>query len=362
MIGNLYFVGTKPASCHAIDTGEGLILIDVGYEHTADHVINALTEVGLDVKDVKIILLSHGHYDHSDGVPKIKALSGATVYMSELDNKYLKGFKPDVYLNDGDTVTLGNTEVLCLHTPGHTEGTFSFFFDVEEDGKTYRAAMFGGAGVPQLKKDYLDKNNCSYRNRGRFLDSIARLKKEKVDVFVGNHVGQNKTAEKFELMKTSKTNPFIDSKIWGEFLDSRIPKLWAVIEEEKTTEFVNYAHRGASAYLPENTMLSFYTGLYMGANGIETDIRRAKDGTLVLFHDSTLERVTGESGSVEDYTYEELLKFDVKNGEYTDKIVALKDFLKAFSHRDITFAIELKGEDVEIDTAHMLCAFSLQKK
>jgi hypothetical protein len=148
MIGNLYFVGTKPASCHLIDTGDGLILIDVGYVETADHVIESMKTLGFDVRDVKMIILSHGHYDHSDGVAKIKALSGATVYMSELDNKYLNTFKkPDVNLKDGDIITLGNTEILCRHTPGHTEGTFSFFWNVEEDGVTYRAAMFGGAPI-----------------------------------------------------------------------------------------------------------------------------------------------------------------------------------------------------------------------
>ena len=43
----------------------------------------------------------------------------------------------DSDFNDGDVVTLGNTSVLCRHTPGHTEGTYSFFFEVTEDGKTY---------------------------------------------------------------------------------------------------------------------------------------------------------------------------------------------------------------------------------
>ena len=79
--------------------------------------------------------------------------------------------------------------------------------------------------------------------------------------------------------------------------------------------FINYAHRGASEYLPENTMFAFYTGIYMGANGIETDIQRTKDGILVLFHDDTLTRVTGESGSIGDYTLAELQNFSVrKNG------------------------------------------------
>ena len=75
--------------------------------------------------------------------------------------------------------------------------------------------------------------------------------------------------------------------------------------------FINYAHRGASSYAPENTMSAFYLGLRRGANGIETDVQRTKDGVLVLFHDDTLKRVTGQEGSIQDYTYEELQGFDV---------------------------------------------------
>jgi len=70
--------------------------------------------------------------------------------------------------------------------------------------------------------------------------------------------------------------------------------------------FINFAHRGASSYAPENTMSAFYLGLRMGANGIETDIQRTGDGILVLFHDDTLDRVTGQSGKIADYTYEQL--------------------------------------------------------
>ena len=126
--------------------------------------------------------------------------------------------------------------------------------------------------------------------------------------------------------------------------------------------FINYAHRGASEYLPENTLLAFYTGIYMGANGIETDIQRAKDGTLVLFHDDTLLRVTGQPGSVEDYTFSQLQQFDVKKNGFTDKIVAFEDFLQHFAFRDITFAIELKGAGVEEGTADLLRKYHLEEK
>lgn len=126
--------------------------------------------------------------------------------------------------------------------------------------------------------------------------------------------------------------------------------------------FVNYAHRGASTYCPENTMLSFYTGVYMGANGIETDVQRTKDGVLVLFHDDTLARVTGEPGAICDYTFQQLQSFSVKNNNLTDKIVSLEDFLAHFSHRDLTFAIELKVADVEKDTVDLLRKYAMEKK
>lgn len=126
--------------------------------------------------------------------------------------------------------------------------------------------------------------------------------------------------------------------------------------------FVNYAHRGASEYTPENTLLAFYTGMYMGANGIETDVQMTKDGVLVLFHDDTITRLTGEEGSVQDYTLEELRRFTfVKNGQM-DKIVVFEDFLQQFGWRDITFAIEIKQVGIEPQIADMIRAYHMEQK
>ena len=119
-------------------------------------------------------------------------------------------------------------------------------------------------------------------------------------------------------------------------------------------KFVNYAHRGASTYCPENTMLSFYTGMYMGANGIETDVQVTKDGVLVLFHDDTLNRILGIDGAIKDYTYAELLEHDVVNGSLRDKIPTFEDFLSHYAHFDITFAIELKVTGIEREVAAMI--------
>ena len=128
--------------------------------------------------------------------------------------------------------------------------------------------------------------------------------------------------------------------------------------------FVNYAHRGASSYYPENTLSSFQAGLSMGANGIETDVHKTKDGVLVLFHDDKLDRVTDRQGLITDYTYEELLRLTVRNAETgrTDKILSLEDFLKAFSHLDLIFAIELKQAFIEQETIDMLSRYGMRDK
>lgn len=116
---------------------------------------------------------------------------------------------------------------------------------------------------------------------------------------------------------------------------------------------INYAHRGASEYYPENTLRSFYAGLEMGANGIETDVQRTKDGVLVLHHDNTLKRIVGIDRPVSDFTYDELLAMDFgafKGKKFAgEKIVTLDTFLTHFGAMPLTLALEIKQAGVEED-------------
>lgn len=128
--------------------------------------------------------------------------------------------------------------------------------------------------------------------------------------------------------------------------------------------FITYAHRGASEYYPENTLSSFYAGVEMGANGIENDIQRTKDGVLVVFHDDTIDRVTDGSGKISDYTYRELLSFTVKNEKYGryDKIMTFEEFLKYFAWRDLTLAIELKQFGIAKEVIDMIDEYGARDK
>ena len=126
--------------------------------------------------------------------------------------------------------------------------------------------------------------------------------------------------------------------------------------------FINYAHRGASSYAPENTMLSFMLGLTMGANGIETDVQKTKDNHLVLFHDDTLNRVTGKDGCIADYTLSELKSFWVSNLGLSDRIVTLDEFLSAFCKKKIHFAIELKVFGIAKEVVEKIYAYGVQDR
>ena len=128
---------------------------------------------------------------------------------------------------------------------------------------------------------------------------------------------------------------------------------------------INYAHRGASEYAPENTLSSFYLGLLQGANGIETDIQKTKDGVLVLFHDEMLDRVSNASGKLCDYTLDELKNIKIYGNAtcgFYDRIVTLRQFLETFSQYDIQFALELKGPDVEAESLAMVKKFGVMDK
>ena len=210
IIGNVYFVGTFQSSTHLIDTGDGLILIDPGYNNTLYLVIDSIYKLGFKPKDVKYIINSHWHWDHCEATAALCDLSGAKTLIGRYDKEdALRYFDADILVKDGDTLSLGNTTITFLETPGHTKGTISFFFNVEEDGKVYRVGMFGGAGANTLVKGELYYDGC----RDDYAQSIERLKKQTVNVFIGNHTWNNDTFNKAKILRETGKNTFIDDQL-----------------------------------------------------------------------------------------------------------------------------------------------------
>lgn len=114
---------------------------------------------------------------------------------------------------------------------------------------------------------------------------------------------------------------------------------------------VNYAHRGASGYCPENTMVAFKKGLELGATGIETDVQRTKDGKLVLIHDESVERTTGQQGQIKDLTYDEISRLDAGSwfgSEFAGETIPLLDeLLEWAAPTELIINLELKNNAEE---------------
>lgn len=233
IIGNVYFVGTFPASSHLIDTGAGLILIDTGYSDTLFLLINSIYKLGFSPYDIKYIIHTHWHGDHTESTSALVHLTHSKTFIGEKDaEKAKKYFNPDYLLKDGDTVELGNVKIEVMETPGHTHGTISLFFETEENGIKYNVGTFGGAGANTLTRGYFDYDAC----RADYRNSLTRLRGKKVDVFIGNHVWNNDTEQKVKTLIETGENKFIDDKIWCEFLDFCEKRLDTVIEKEKFFE------------------------------------------------------------------------------------------------------------------------------
>lgn len=250
-----YHIGSKNAPCWLVKSSDGLILIDTGLPQTLYQILLNVDLLGLNYRDVKHIIHSHGHIDHIGGTRALVALTGAKTYIgagdadtvtgknrlqwtNEFNRPFEEPFEPDCILRDGDQITIGDKEFRFYETPGHTRGTLTFFFNVNDKGKKYTAGMFGGGGLKSMSKEYLEKYGLPFSLRQSFLDGIDRMFDMVPDVHLGNHLGDNKHFEKLEKLKSgaaqeSEINPFIDGSSWKWFLSKRRAEAVEFFENDK---------------------------------------------------------------------------------------------------------------------------------
>ena len=110
------------------------------------------------------------------------------------------------------------------------------------------------------------------------------------------------------------------------------------------------AHRGASAYAPENTMPAFELAVRQGADMLELDVQRSADGVLVIFHDDTTERWDGRRRLVSSCTLAELLALDIGGAQVT----TLAEVCAFARERGVRLNVELKAAGFGLSVARML--------
>lgn len=200
--GNTYLVGTCGISAILITGTEGDVLIDGGTEAGADLIAKNIRNLGFRVRDVKILLHSHEHFDHVGGLARLQQLSGARLMASPAAAKVLRTgaagggdpqagmHKPfpaarvDGVIEDGQTVRLGNLMLTAVATPGHTPGALSWHW-VSCDGGVCRSIVYADSLTPVSRDDYRFRDHPDYL--AAYRSSIAKIAKLDCDILLTPH-------------------------------------------------------------------------------------------------------------------------------------------------------------------------------
>ena len=197
---------------------------------------------------MRAILHTHGHYDHAGATKLLLGLAPeAKTYIGTGDADTVRGlddlslaelvgvefdgfFEPDVLLEDGYVLRLGNTEANCVSTPGHSRGTFSFFFDaVDETGEAKRCGMHGGAGINSMMLEYYAAHGLDPSERDGLVPGLVRVRDEQVDICLGSHTYCNGTQGKGKKVLAGDKYAFVDPEEWARYCDRTIATFEAMV-------------------------------------------------------------------------------------------------------------------------------------
>ena len=236
---NVYYVGNTWVGGYLVRTDEGLILIDSTMHSQVYLIFEAIRKLGFDPKDIKLLLCTHGHYDHIGAVRPIAEYSGATIYMSKEEEVFITetpdlmytcgysfgSFEVDEYFADNKPITLGGITIRTEFTPGHTPGTTSMFIeDRDTDGKTYVVGLHGGVGLGTVSDRYFEETGQPASLRDDYLAGLTRLRDRHVDIAIASHPAHVGLLDKIAEDR-SDFSPFVDSSAWGAFIDERVELL-----------------------------------------------------------------------------------------------------------------------------------------
>jgi len=248
VIGNVYYVGTKGLASYLITTPQGSILINSSLESSVPPIRASVEKLGFRFQDVKILLISHAHFDHCAGSFLVKELTGAKYMVMQQDvaevesggkqdfqygktpDTLFKAVKVDRVLHDGDQVTLGDAVLTARLTPGHTKGCTTWTMKARDGGKVYDVVIVGS---PNVNAGYKLVNNALYP---QITDDYARmfrvLKSLPCDVFLGAHGNYYGLEEKFARLGKGGANPFIDPDGYKRYVDEREKTFRSELEKQ----------------------------------------------------------------------------------------------------------------------------------
>jgi len=225
IVGNLYYVGTYDLTSYLITTPAGNILINTGLEGSEPLIKAGIESLGFQLKDTKILLATHAHYDHMAAMAELKQITGAKFLASDADaalfedggkSDYLftdqkfrfAPVKVDGRLKDGQKISLGGTELTVYSHPGHTRGSVSYGLTIAENGRNYRVLI---ANMGSINPGTVLVGNKKYP---QIADDYARTfrsqKSLECDIFLSSHASQYKLHDKWKPGQAYSPDTFVD--------------------------------------------------------------------------------------------------------------------------------------------------------
>jgi len=249
VIGNVYFVGSKGLGIYLIVTPAGNILINAGLEASVPLIQQSVQKLGFKFSDVKILLISHAHFDHDAGAAAILRLTGARYMVMDADVPVVEsGGKADFFygnrpgglyppakvdrvLHDGDRVELGGTALTARLTPGHTKGCTTWTLTAEEGGQRYNVVIVGS---PNVNEGYKLVNNALYPAIASDYELTFRvLRSLPCDVFLGAHGNYYGLENKYAKLQQGGPNPFLDPQGYKRYVDERERTFRAELQKQQ---------------------------------------------------------------------------------------------------------------------------------
>lgn len=237
IVGNVYYVGSKDLASYLITTPQGHILINSSLKSSVPLIRKSVESLGFRFSDVKILLISHAHWDHSAGSALIKQQTGAKYMVMDADVPEVEDggksdfqygqsvesrFPPtkvDRVLHDGDEVRLGNAVLVAHITPGHTKGCTTWTMKVDDGGKTYNVVIVGS---PNVNSGYKLVGNTRYPQITKDFERTFRtLNSLPCDIFLGAHGGYYGMEEKYSRLKKGDRTAFVDPAGYKSYVADR---------------------------------------------------------------------------------------------------------------------------------------------
>jgi len=235
--GNLYYVGSKGLASYLVTTSQGHILINSDLEANVPMIRASMESLGFKFSDIKILLISHAHWDHCAGSATIKRLTGAKYMVMEGDVDVVESggktdfqyasdptalyppVKVDRVLRDGDEVKLGDATLTARLTPGHTKGCTTWTMKVNDGAKLRDVVIVGS---PNVNPGYKLVGSTVYpRMTEDFEKTFRVLNSLSCDYFLGAHGSYFDLEKKYAQLKAGNSTALIDAAGYKNFVVDR---------------------------------------------------------------------------------------------------------------------------------------------